>query len=748
MLSRRGFVLSGAAVGGGLIFGYLRWHLDDGNAAAKFAAYGRPGAPLNAWLKIDGTGEVTCAIHRAEMGQGVTTSLAMLLAEELDADWDRVRFEFAPVDRDYYNFGMLLNGRPLGDPEASLLAGTGTWAIRQVFHAMGMSMTLGSTSVIDAWDTLRSAGATARQMLIDAAARKWDVDPARLRTDRGYVIDDDASRRIGYGDLAELAAKEQPRSKPVLRDPADYRLIGHNVPRLDTRMKVTGEAVFGIDVTHPGMLFATVVHSPVTGTRIKSFETNGAEEMEGVVAIMPAGKPGGENAIAVVAQSTWQAMQAAGKISVVAESPEGPLGASDRVANLYLAALEAPDLVVFRDDGQAAAALESSAALTAEYELPFLAHACMEPMNCTARYSGDSLELWAPTQAHSIARDVAAEISGLDPGCVTVHTTFMGGGFGRRAEMDYVEQAVSVARRLEGRPVRLMWTREQDIRHDMFRPAAVCRIRGIADPGGGLRALDYRLATQSVVASYFGRTPTPRGGDADSDSSVVSAVNPPIYPTPNLRVSFAPIQSHIFAGYWRSVSYSWNTFFIESFIDELAVANETNPLEFRRQALRAQPRHFRVLDAVAARVEYRDGRGWGFAIDESHGTVVAHAIEVAARDGRFDRVTRVICAIDCGPVVHPDNVVAQMESAIIDGLSAALYGRIDIRLGIVVQGNFDTLGQVRMGGTPPIEVRLLQSKEQRPGGVGEPGLPGVAPALVNAIFAATGERIRRLPVVS
>ena len=307
MLSRRGFVLSGLAVGGGLVIGYTQWRFNDGDAAAKFAASGNEAAPLNAWLKIDNSGQITCAIHRAEMGQGVTTSLAMLLAEELDADWSQMRFEFAPVDRDYYNFGMLLNGQPLGDPEASWLAGTGTWAMRKVFHSMGLSMTISSSSMIDAWDTLRPAGASARQMLIAAAAGQWQVPAESLRTESGWVIDDAQDRKASYGELAEAAARERPPSKPRLKDSSQYRIIGHDVPRLDTAIKVQGAAKFGVDVVQPDMLYAAIVHSPIAGTDIGSFETNGAEELPGIERILLAGEAGKERAVAVVADSTIHA---------------------------------------------------------------------------------------------------------------------------------------------------------------------------------------------------------------------------------------------------------------------------------------------------------------------------------------------------------------------------------------------------------------------------------------------------------
>jgi isoquinoline 1-oxidoreductase beta subunit len=754
VLSRRGFVLSGVAVGGGLVIGYTQWRLADGDAAEKFATSGNHASPLNAWLKIDTNGRITCAIHRAEMGQGVTTSLAMLLAEELDADWSQMRFEFAPVDRDYYNFGMLLNGQPLGDPEASWLAGTGTWAIRKVFHAMGLSMTISSSSMIDAWDTLRPAGAAARHMLIKAAARQWQCSPESLRTEAGRVIDDANNRKASYGELAEAAGRERPPSKPELKDPSQFGIVGRNVRRLDTPMKVQGTAEFGIDVLQPNMMYAAIVHSPIAGTGVESFETNGAEDLPGVDRILLAGEVGKERAVAVVADNTWIAMRAAANISISPKTMSKQASDSRKFSTQYLALLDSgdnpDDHVVFRDDGNAEIAIEKApGSINAVYEVPFLAHACMEPMNCTAFFTGSSLEVWAPTQAHSVVRELGAAIAGLPPDKVTVHTTFMGGGFGRRAEMDFAKQAISVAVQIPGRPIKLTWSREQDIRHDAFRPAAVCRIRGTADADGELTAIRYELATQSVVASYETRTPTPRGADARTDKSVVTAVDPLIYPIENLKVLFTPVDSHVPAGYWRSVSHSWNTFFIESFIDELAFAANIDPLAFRQKALKDRPRILKVLNAVAREIgsgtAFSTGRG--FAVAESHSAIVAHGVEVATRGGKFRRVTRVVCAIDCGPIIHPDNVRAQMEGSVVDGLSAALYGQIDIEQGRVAQGNFDRYRRLRMAETPQIEVILIDSDANRPAGVGEPAVPGVAPALTNAIFDATGERIRRLPVL-
>ena len=760
MLSRRGFILSGAAVTGGLVIGYGYVALDDGDSRAKFAASGRTAAPLNAWLKIAPDGTVICGVHRAEMGQGIVTTLGMLLAEELDADWNSMDFEFVPVDRDYYNFGMLLNGQPLGDPTASWGAATGTWAMRQVFHALGMSMTISSSSTVDAWDTLRPAGAAARQMLLSAAANEWQVDKNTLTTAQGFVIDAANGRRLSYGQLAEAASQIAPPDTVELKDRSQYRLIGTNPPSLDTRAKITGKAQFGIDVELPDLLYATVVHSPVAGTLVESYAADTAMDMPGVHGVYPAGAPGLVHAVAVVADDSWQALQAAKTVTVTAAATREPAD-SQVLKPAYEDLLSAPAIVTFTDtvaerndagdednapDFDTVMASHGGTEFTADYAVPFLAHACMEPMNCTALYTGDALEIWAPTQANSISRDVAAKQAGLTNEQVKLHTTFMGGGFGRRAEMDFIEQAVSVAMQIPGRPIKLFWSREQDIRHDAYRPAAAGRFTGQVTAEGELATLDYTLVTQSVVASYETRTPTPRGATAETDNSVVEAINPPVYSVENLRLNFIPVDLHVPAGYWRSMAHSWTTFFMESFIDELALASNLAPLQFRRNLLKNRPRHLAVLNTVVDQIDVADRDRMGFSIAESHGTVVAHAIEVATSDNNFAGVTRVISAVDCGPAVHPDNVIAQMEGSIVDGLSAALFGQLDISDGQVQQGNFDSYRRLKLAECPTIDVHIVESEQQRPGGVGEPGVPGVAPALTNAIYAATGQRIRSLPI--
>lgn len=753
-ISRRKIVFGGLAAGGGLLVWSTARRLDDGDARQKFLASTPGSAVLNAWVKIAGDGTVTCGVHRAEMGQGVTTALPMLIAEELDVDWQRVRFEFTPVDRDYFNFGVLLRGQPLGDTQDRPLAHFGERLIRGAFHAMGMSLTLSSTSVVDAWDTLRPAAAAARAMLVKAAARRWATPADRLETARGEVLDPLTGLRAAYGDLAADAALERPPDAPALRQASQFRIIGTSPPRLDVPSKVTGSAVFGIDTVLSGMRYAAIRHSPLAGARIAAVdnaaEVAGMPGVEGIVRI-------GDRAVAVVASDTWSAMRAAARLSLKAETLDPVAPDTEVMFGAWRRALDDADPAVFRDDGDAATALTAGTApFEAIYELPYLAHACMEPMNCTAIVDKGQVTVWVGTQAESIARDVAAETAGVDPASVTVHRTFMGGGFGRRAEMDFVAAAVAAAAAFPGRAVKLTYSREEDMRFDMYRPAAVARVRAALDVAGRIAAMDYTLVTQSVTASYFERTPTPRGGSARKDESVMSGALNLLYDVPNLRLAFVPQQSPVPAGFWRSVGNSHNGFIVESAIDELAAAAGQDPVAFRLSHLADRPQHAAVLREAAARAGWDTplppGAGRGIALIESHDSIVAQVVEVAvemeAASGalRSVAVTRVVCVIDCRTVIHPDIVVAQMQSGVMDGLASALHGQVTLRGGAVEQGNFHDYPLLRLAQAPLIEVHLLP-RGGRPGGVGEPGVPATAPALANAIHAATGQRVRRLPVL-
>ncbi len=740
-------VISGLAAGGGLGLVYARRILDDGDAVAKFAARSGREAALNAWLRIGTDGRIVCGVHRAEMGQGVTTSLPMLLAEELDADWRQVTWEFTPVDKDYFNFGILLRGRPLGPTEGRFWAGVGTGLIREVFHQLGMSLTISSSSTIDAWDTLRQAGAEARGMLVAAAAARWSVPVGRLETANSVVSDRETGRKLTYGELAADAARQRPSGKPRLKQPEDFRLLGRSLPRLDVPAKVAGTARFAIDTVLPGMLFGAVRHSPHVGGRIGMLDARAARAIPGVIDVLTLG----DRAVAVIGGDTWTAQRGANALLIGAVAGDAVQPDSEVLQQAYRAALDAPGASVFRDDEGLAAALGAEP-LTAIYELPFLAHVCMEPMNCTALFDEGRLVVWAPTQAPSIARDEAAKVAGIPPDHVEIRSTLMGGGFGRRAEMDFVVEAAHAAMAVPGRPIKLTWSREEDVRHDMYRPAATGRVRGALGADGRIAALDYTLVSESVVASNNRRTPNPRGGEAATDRSALTGAFSHRYVVPLVRMGYVPREDGIPTGFWRSVSNSINPFLLESFVDELAHSAGVDPVEFRLRHLEGLPAEQAVLKAAARLGRWADalpespGRryGRGVAFFESHDSLVAQVVEVSvAEEGRL-RVERIACVVDCRTVIHPDAVEAQITGGILDALSAALNGRITVRDGAVEQGNFDDYPWLRLADTPEIVVELLP-QGGRPGGVGEPGVPGIAPALANAIFAATGQRLRSLP---
>lgn len=758
-LSRRRLLrtgmISGLTVAGGLGLAYTSRWLDDGDAVEKFGATTGDTTALNAWLKIGPDGRIVCGVHRAEMGQGVSTSLPMLLAEELDADWSQVTYEFTPVDKDYFNFGILLRGQPLGPVEDRFLAGLGTGLIREVFHQLGLCLTISSSSIIDGWDTLRQAGAEARGLLVAAAAQRWSVPSTRLVTANSRVRDPQTGQSASYGELVAQAARLRPTGRPVLKAPKDFRLLGRSLSRLDVPAKVTGTARFAIDTQLPGMLFGAVRHGPVAGAPIDRVDPGGALALRGVERVVRLGDRG----VAVLARDTWTAQQAA-RLLVISANPGFP-GPPDSpaLAASYRAALDAegpsaPPRSVFRDDEGVDAYL-GAAPITATYQLPFLAHVCLEPMNCTALFATGRLTLWAPTQAPSLARDEAARVAGLPRERVTVITTLMGGGFGRRVEMDFILEATYAALAVPGRPVKLTWSREEDVRHDMYRPAAAGRVRGTLGADGRLAALDYALVSESVVASNFRRTPTPRGGDPAKDQSALGGALNACYPFPRMRMAYLPRNDGVPTGFWRSVSNSINPFLLESFMDELAFSAGVDPVALRLTHLEGLTEAQTVLRAAATLGRWGQplpqgtGRRWGrgVAFLDCHDSLVATVVEVSVGDGGDLRVVRVACVVDCRTVIHPDGAEAQITGGILDGLNGALKSQITFRNGAVEQSNFHDYPWLRLGEVPDITVQLLP-QGGRPGGVGEPGVPGVAPALANAIFAATGYRPRSLPVLT
>jgi isoquinoline 1-oxidoreductase beta subunit len=698
-LNRRDFLASAAAGGAGLVIA-LTLPACSGPTSAALAQ----GGTLNAWLRIGGDNTVTVLVDRSEMGQGVYTALPMLLAEELEIDVATVRIEAAPVGDAYVNKG---NGGQV----------TGT-----------------SNSISDAWDRLRSAGAQARTMLVAAAAERWGVSAADCRAAGGRVTGPQG-RSLSYGELAEAAAKLPPPQEVALKSAADFRLIGRSVRRLDTAAKVDGSAEFGIDVKLPGMLYAALAQTPVLGGRLKACDATAAGKLPGVRRVLQS--PGG---VIVVADHYWQALR--GRDALRLDWDPGENAKTDNAAiraSLQAARLKAPSLDA-RSDGDPARALQSAhRRLEAVYDLPMLAHAAMEPLNCTADVRADACDLYVGTQVQQAAQAAAAAAAGLAPEKVRVFTTLLGGAFGRRLETDFIPAAV-VASKALGAPVKVIWTREDDMTHDLYRPPATIGLAAGLDAQHRLVAWDFHATSPSATARF---DPT----NKDPFDSVLEAAANYFYAVPNVSVRYTRQEVGIDYGYLRSVSHAINCFAIESFMDELAAAAGRSPLEFRRSLLAAKPRHLRVLEEAARQGGWGAapaGRFQGLALMEGYGTVLAQVAEVSIESGAV-RVHRITCAVDCGQMVNPRIIESQVEGGIVFGLSAALWGDITLEGGRVQQDNFNSYRVARINEVPAIAVHLLPSAEP-PGGIGEPAVALVAPAVCNAIHAATGTRLRRLPV--
>ena len=701
-VNRRDFLKATSAAAAGLVIGFSL-------PSKLLAADNQHGAMLNAFVRISPDDSVTVIINKSEMGQGIDTSLPMILAEELDADWSKIGFENAPVAQVYYH------------------------------TVYGVQMTGGSSSTNSSFDQLRKAGATARAMLIAAAADTWKVDAAGCHTENGFVVH--GTQRLSYGKLAEKAAQLKPPAEVKLKDPKDFRLIGKATRRLDTPAKTNGSAVFGIDVTVPGMLVAVVARPPVFGATVKSFNGDKARSVRGVRQVIEL-----DSGIAVVADGFWPAKK--GREALQITWDEGPMANfdSESLRKQYSELADQPGLSA-RKQGDAAAALKSAAIkLDAVYEFPYLAHAPMEPLNCVADVRADHCSVWTGTQFQSPDRDAAAQVAGLKAEQVEIHTTFLGGGFGRRAVpgSHFVREAVQISKKANA-PVKVIWTREDDMAGGYYRPAYYHKVSGGLDANGKPVAWTQRMVGQSIMAG----TPFSVMVKDGVDPTVVEGAADMIYDIPAISVEVQSPKIDVPVLWFRSVGHSHNAFVVECFIDELAYAAKKDPYEFRRALLTSDPRRIAVLEEVAKRSNWgspmSSGKGRGIASHHSFGTYVAHVAEVAvAKDGSI-KVERMVIAVDCGQIINPDTIKAQFEGAASFALSAALYGAITFKNGRVQQGNFDDYQLVRLNEAPAIEVYLVEGKGPQ-GGVGEPGVPTVAPAVCNAVFAATGKRVRRLPV--
>lgn len=702
-LSRRSFLATSAAIGGGLVLS-LSLPLDHCNAAAaeEFAP--------NAFMQIGSDGQIILTMPYVEMGQGTYTSIPMLIAEELDVSLQQVKLEHAPPNEKLY-----------------------------VNPLLGVQATGNSNAMRGAWKPLRQAGATARIMLVEAAAKRWGVDAKACRAQEGEVIHVPTGRRLRYGELAAEAAKMPVPASVVLKSPDEFKLIGTPAKRLDTPSKVNGTARYGIDARPPGVKFATLAQSPVSGGRVKSVDDTAAKAVKGVRQIVRL-----DDAVAVVADHMGAAKKGLAALKIEWDDGQnGTLATADIAKEVEQATLGSG--AVAQNIGDADKAMAGAAIkVEAIYQVPFLAHATMEPMNCTVHFRKDECETWLGTQAIARVQALAAKAAGLPAEKVIVHNHLIGGGFGRRLEADGAVRAVEIAKQVDG-PVKVVWTREEDIQHDVYRPYWLDRISAGLDKQGAPVAWKNHYAGSSVIARWL--PPGFKDGlDPDSTEGAINLV----YDFPNFHVEYSRVEPKgVATGFWRSVGPSHNVFVVESFVDEMAVSAKQDPVAYRRALLGKSPRAKAVLDLAAEKAGWGQplpkGVGRGVSLQFVFGSYLAQVAEVEVlKDGNV-RVRRVVCAMDCGTVVNPDTVEAQLMSGITFGATAALYGEITLKNGRVEQANFDTYQMIRMNEAPAIEVHVVKSSEP-PGGMGETGTSGVVPAIANAIFAATGKRLRKMPI--
>jgi isoquinoline 1-oxidoreductase beta subunit len=709
-------------------------------------------AILTAWVKVAADGRITVQVPRQEMGQGIASTLAHLVAEEMDADPRAVSFEPAPIDTAYANATMIGDAVPFRPEDRSWVAELNRLTQFKIGEALGLQATGGSTSVRDAWGPMRQAGAAARAMLVSAAAARFSVPVGELQVFQGMIEHRPSNRRASFGELAEEAGKLPIPDDIVVKDPARFTLLGKPQPRLDTQAKIDGSAMFGIDVRLPGMRYAAIAQSPTFGGTVSSFDAEKAKARRGVIDVfdLPATSASAA-AVVVVAESYWLAQTALKDVSIQwSEGPHAAYSSREQIVR-YHQLLETGEGRVYDeaghpDDTPAAPQKE----VRSEYRVPYLAHATMEPMNCTAVVRRNATcEVWIGNQAPTLVKWFAARAADVEANRVTVHTPYLGGGFGRRFEVDALTQAVTIAKRMPDVPVQLIWSREEDTTHDMYRPMAVARLRAALDPQGNIRSWQHRIVSQSCTGSLTERLMPAAASDLMKDKTTTEGAFDLPYALPNRRVEHVLTHEPIPVGYWRSVGHSYNAFFTECFLDECAEQAGKDPFEFRRALLEGAPRHRTVLELAAEKAGWGsplpNGVARGIALAESFRTIVAQVAEVELREGAV-RVRRVTCAVDCGFAVNPAIVEAQMEGAIIFGLTAALYGEISIESGRVQQFNFDTYPMVRMADAPQIDVHIVNSGVQYLGGIGEPGTPPIAPALCNAIYELTGTRIRQLPI--
>ncbi len=753
MLKRRTFLLGGAGALGALLVGWSV--LPPGQRLTPSTPLPVDGnqVAFNGWVKISADNSVTIVMCKAEMGQGIHTGLAVLLAEELDADWSQVRVENSPIDKIYNSVENVVDDLPFRPDDDSTVKRATVWMTSKLVRDAGTMMTGGSSSMNDLWTPMREAGASARAMLIGAAAAQWKVPPGECRTEGGYVLHA-SGHKASFGELSTMAAQQPLPRKVALKDPADFKLIGKPMRRIEAASKINGTARFGIDALPDGLIYASVVMCPTLGGTVAHFDASPATKMPGFIkAFALAPYAGGSGAVAVIADNAFRAMNAVSAVNVVWNNGAAANLSSAGVDAQLAQALDDSDGHAYYHRGDVDAALSGAArTVSAEYHAPYLAHGAVEPVNCTVQVADGAATVWVSTQVPALARQHVAKVLNIDSDKVDVQTQLLGGAFGRRLELDFIVQAAAIAREGGGRPVQTIWSRAEDFTHDFYRPACVSRLKAGLDKDGTLVAWHATSASQAIVpeslARYYGVPRVP------IDKTTCEGAFDQPYEWPTARVAHKIVELPVPIGFWRSVGHSHQAFFTEGFTDELAVATRQDPIAFRAALLAQHPRHLAVLRRVAALSDWghplthaADGtkRARGVALHEAFGSVVAQVAEVSVGANKQIRVHRVFCVIDCGLPVNPNLIRQQMESGIVFGLSTALQDEITIDGGQVTQKNFLDFPVVRMNDCPVIETDIMPS-QMHPQGVGELGVPPVAPAVANAVFALTGQRLRALPL--
>jgi isoquinoline 1-oxidoreductase subunit beta len=743
--TRRAFLASVAAAAGGFAVGYYYYSKQVPNPLLDGLA--RDESSFNPYVKIDAKGRIAIIVPRAEMGQGISTTLAAMVAEELDVSLDMLTVEHGRASKAYGNDAAMKEAAPYPDFDHSFGANTFRAFGHIASRMLAIQATGGSASTYDHFGKMRQAGASAREMLKSAAAAKFGVAAAALTTADGKVTDPVSGQSLTYGELAEDAARLAPPSDVALRDPSTWNILGRPQKRVDMLAKVTGAAIFGIDVALPNMVYATVRMNPHLGGAMTTFDATAAKQVKGVQDVIALKTQTGQG-FAVIASNTWSAFK--GADAVKAEWGEAPYAATSDVLQKQLTTALATGAVSnMRSVGDADQQFaDSNGKLEAEYYVPYLAHACMEPMNATAFFDAGELDIWSPNQAPTIVQSVCASAAGIETAKVRVHTTHLGGGFGRRAEIDFSLYATLVAMQTSGKPVKVTWTREEDMTHDTYRPASAAKFRAMLHPDTGLPyVVEGRVAAPSIIRSVLGRT-FPSMSPMGPDRSIVDGSFNQPYDIANFKLDAVEADIKVPVGFWRSVGNSSNGFFHESFMDEIAFAGKTDPVELRLKLMDAYPSAKGVVMKVAEMsswtVPKQAGRAKGLAFTDSFGTAVAMVIEVSDTSAGI-KLENVWAAVDVGRALDPEIIKAQVSSAVIYGLSAAMNQEITFADGMVEQRNFTDYDAMRIWQCPAFEVAILETKEEL-GGVGEPGLPPAAPALANAIFALTGRRIRNLPL--